>query len=99
MQIDMLQSCISNGLASESDDICKCLQDLDDWPREHERAGDVEKALAALEPALYTSVAIDPDKLVNLTIRLLPARYMFFIQVALGCIGRSSIGPPVALLA
>jgi hypothetical protein len=37
----------------------------------------VRRALAALEPALRNSIA----KLENLNIRLLPARFMFFIQV------------------
>ena len=71
-------------------------QDLDDWPREHERAEDVQKAMAALEPALHTSVAIDPHKLVGMRIRLLPARYMFYIQVRglPAWVKPSSAGPP-----
>lgn len=46
------------------------IQDLDDWPREHERAADVRRALAVLESALHISVAIDPNKFVGLNIRL-----------------------------
>jgi hypothetical protein len=41
----------------------------------------VGRALAALELALRKSVAIRKDRLKDLHIRLLPARYMFYIQV------------------